>query len=178
MLVPHFTTEVGKRFLLLFIFRFARLLVVFPPHKSTRANQRAHLFVHYIATPYQAHISAAKAGVDALSAVIAIEEGPHGIRSNVIAPGGIIGTEGMNRLAPTDNSLDWNKFMPVPAGRLGYIQDVANAAIFLFSPAAAHITGQVLPVDGGAEHLRMQYIPYPQGVLDPDSVSSIIKPKM
>jgi NAD(P)-dependent dehydrogenase (short-subunit alcohol dehydrogenase family) len=37
--------------------------------------------------PYQAHVSAAKAGVDALSQVLAVEEGPHGVRSNVIAPG-------------------------------------------------------------------------------------------
>lgn len=36
--------------------------------------------------PYQAHVSAAKAGVDALSAVLAVEEGPRGVRSNVIAP--------------------------------------------------------------------------------------------
>jgi peroxisomal 2,4-dienoyl-CoA reductase len=40
-------------------------------------------------TPYQAHVSAAKAAVDALSAVLAVEEGPHGVRSNVIAPGPI-----------------------------------------------------------------------------------------
>jgi peroxisomal 2,4-dienoyl-CoA reductase len=49
-------------------------------------------------TPYQAHVSAAKAAIDALSAVVAVEEGPHGVRSNVIAPGAIAGTEGMDRL--------------------------------------------------------------------------------
>lgn len=37
-------------------------------------------------TPYQAHVSAAKAGVDALSNVLAVEEGPRGVRSSVIAP--------------------------------------------------------------------------------------------
>lgn len=50
--------------------------------------------LHYRATPYQAHVSAAKAGVDALSKVLAVEEGPSGVRSNVIAPGPIGGTEG------------------------------------------------------------------------------------
>lgn len=43
--------------------------------------------LHYRATPFQAHVSAAKAGVDALSAVLAVEEGPRGVRSNIIAPG-------------------------------------------------------------------------------------------
>lgn len=44
-----------------------------------------HTF-HPAGLPYQAHVSAAKAGIDALSAVLAIEEGPRGVRSNVIAP--------------------------------------------------------------------------------------------
>lgn len=51
-----------------------------------------------LGTPLQAHPSAAKAGVDALSAVIAVEEGPRGVRSNVIAPGPIASTEGVTRL--------------------------------------------------------------------------------
>src|ERR1700743_2525107 len=55
--------------------------------------------LHYRGTPYQAHVSAAKAAVDALSKVLAVEEGPHGVRSNVIAPGPIEGTEGMDRLS-------------------------------------------------------------------------------
>jgi peroxisomal 2,4-dienoyl-CoA reductase len=50
---------------------------------------------------YQVHVSAAKAAVDATSAVLAVEEGPHGVRSNVIAPGPIAGTEGMDRLSRT-----------------------------------------------------------------------------
>jgi NAD(P)-dependent dehydrogenase (short-subunit alcohol dehydrogenase family) len=53
-------------------------------------------------TPYQVHVSAAKAAVDATSAVLAVEEGPHGVRSNVIAPGVIAGTEGDDRLSPKD----------------------------------------------------------------------------
>jgi NAD(P)-dependent dehydrogenase (short-subunit alcohol dehydrogenase family) len=43
--------------------------------------------LHYRGTPWQAHVSAAKAGVDALSQALAVEEGPRGVRSNVIAPG-------------------------------------------------------------------------------------------
>jgi peroxisomal 2,4-dienoyl-CoA reductase len=63
-----------------------------------RASQGVYLHIsatlHYRGSPYQAHVSAAKAGVDALSKVLAVEEGPFGVRSNVIAPGPIEGTEG------------------------------------------------------------------------------------
>jgi peroxisomal 2,4-dienoyl-CoA reductase len=108
-----------------------------------------------------------------LSAVLAVEEGPHGVRSNVIAPGPIGGTEGMDRL-----SVKSNRQAAYPAGRLGHVKDVANAAVFLFSDAASYITGQVLPVDGGFEHLRSPMVPYPQSVLDPASVAHMITPKL
>ncbi|KAG6830918.1 hypothetical protein H0H87_006751 [Tephrocybe sp. NHM501043] len=126
-------------------------------------------------TPFQAHVSAAKAGVDALSSVLAVEEGPHGVRSNVIAPGPIANTEGMDRLSLKDGN---HRVQAYPAGRMGHIQDIANTAIFFFSDAAAYITGQVLPVDGGYEHLRSPSVPYPQSVLDPASVAHMIKPKL
>lgn len=126
------------------------------------------------ATPYQVHVSAAKAGVDALSAVLAVEEGPRGVRSNVIAPGPIGNTEGMSRLS----NQSANKSKSFPLGRAGQLNDVSNTAVFLFSDAASYITGQILPVDGGFEHLRTTQLPYPQSVLDPDSIKHMIKPKL
>ncbi|KAJ7240398.1 2,4-dienoyl-CoA reductase [Mycena haematopus] len=144
-----------------------------------RATKGAYIHVsamlHYRGTPYQAHVSAAKAAVDALSAVVAVEEGPHGVRSNVIAPGAINGTEGMDRLGgkgpETRDSL-------YPLGRLGSIDDCANAAVFLFSPAAAYISGQILPVDGASEQLRTLVFPYPLAVLEPEKVQGMIKGKL
>ena len=65
-----------------------------------------------------------------------------------------------------------------PLQRVGHIDDVANASVFLFSEAANFITGQVMVVDGGAEHLRESQFPYPESVLDPKSVESILKAKM
>ncbi|KAF9451457.1 2,4-dienoyl-CoA reductase [Macrolepiota fuliginosa MF-IS2] len=149
------------------------------PH--VRASKGSYIHVsatlHYRGTPYQVHVSAAKAGIDALSAVLAVEEGPHGVRSNVIAPGPIGGTEGVDRLSLRGDSGSWTQ-QAHPAGRLGDVKDIANATIFLFSDAAAYITGQILPVDGGTEHLRAQFLPYPQALLDPASVQSMIKAKM
>src|SRR2546421_7504577 len=56
--------------------------------------------LHYLGTPMQLHVSAAKAGVDALTRNLAVEWGRHGIRVNAIAPGPIGDTEGMKRLVP------------------------------------------------------------------------------
>lgn len=129
-----------------------------------------------IGTPYQAHVSAAKAGVDALSAVLAVEEGPHGVRSNVISPGPIGGTEGMDRLSANTSKDDIAKGVPVQ--RMGTMADIANAAVFLFSAAADFVTGVVLIVDGGSEHLRSLILPYPQSVLDPKSVADMFRSKL
>lgn len=146
-----------------------------------RASKGAYIHVsatlHYTGTPFQAHVSAAKAGVDALSAVLAVEEGPNGVRSNVIAPGPIQGTEGMDRLGPKGEAAN-SRRNGYPSGRMGTVGDIGNATIFLFSDAAAYITGQVLPVDGGSMHLQSTFLPYPQSVIDPGSVVHMIKPKM
>lgn len=132
--------------------------------------------LHHQGTPYQAHVSAAKAGVDALSAVIAVEEGPRGVRSNVISPGPIGDTEGMNRLAATDPSIRIADHIPL--GRYGDKRDVANMAVFLFSDAANWVTGQVMAVDGGNEHLRTTQLPYPMSVLDPEGIAKVLKGRL
>jgi peroxisomal 2,4-dienoyl-CoA reductase len=147
------------------------------PH--VRASKGAYIMVsatlHYRGTPYQAHVSAAKAAVDALSSVIAVEEGPHGVRSNVIAPGPISGTEGMDRLEGKGADA---RPLTLPLGRLGTIGDVENSTVFLFSPAASFVTGVVVVVDGGNEHVRDSVFPYPQAVLDPESIKHMIKGKL
>jgi len=96
----------------------------------------------------QAHVCAAKAGVDMLSRVLAIEWGGDGIRVNSVIPGPIENTEGMARLAPTPQALKAIA-SSVPLGRLGTTRDVANLVMFLASPSAAYVTGAVIPVDGG-----------------------------
>jgi peroxisomal 2,4-dienoyl-CoA reductase len=128
-------------------------------------------------TPYQVHVSAAKAAVDATSAVLAVEEGPRGVRSNVIAPGPIAGTEGMNRLSNKASGSDQQGWLTA-LGRMGDVRDVANAAVFLFSDAASFVTGQVIAVDGASESIRGLTLPYPMSVLEPEKVRHLIAPKM
>lgn len=106
--------------------------------------------LHYKGTFLQAHVSAAKAAIDALFRVAAVEYGPFGVRFNVIAPGPIGETEGMARLLP---KADVDKVVKaIPMQRFGTILDVANAGLYLFSDAATYVTGTVLVVDGGEYH--------------------------
>jgi 2,4-dienoyl-CoA reductase [(3E)-enoyl-CoA-producing], peroxisomal len=103
--------------------------------------------LHYHGTPLQIHASAAKAGVDAVTRNLAVEWGQFGIRSCGIAPGPIGDTEGMKRLAPGDAAK--KAIGAIPAGRFGTIDEIAAAAVFLRSHAAAYVTGHVMVVDGG-----------------------------
>lgn len=104
--------------------------------------------LHYAATALQVHVSAAKAGIDAMTKSLAVEWGPMGIRVNGIAPGPIDGTEGMSRLAPGDFKGKLEK--RIPLGRFGRIDEIANAALFLASDAASYVHGTTVVVDGGA----------------------------
>lgn len=125
--------------------------------------------LHWNGMAMQAHSAAAKAGVDALTKVMATEWGPHNVRVVGIVPGMIAGTEGYARLTTMDNannrkatesanekksSSDERKNIldigPVPIMRFGEPEDIANCAIFLVSPAAAYMTGTNVVVDGGA----------------------------
>jgi len=103
--------------------------------------------LQYHGTPLQAHAAAAKAGIDALTRNFAVEWGPSGIRCVAIAPGPIADTEGMRRLAPGE--IGQKLAGKIPLGRFGRIDEIAAAAVFLRSAAAAYITGTILVVDGG-----------------------------
>lgn len=93
----------------------------------------------------EAAYSASKAALIGLTRALAKELGPSGVRVNCIAPG-VIDTRMMD-----EHSADTKAALAeeTPLGRLGTPQDVAQAAAFLVSDAAAFITGQVLGVDGG-----------------------------
>ena len=96
----------------------------------------------------QAHVCAAKAGVEILMRTLALEWGPAGIRANCITPGGTDDTEGMRRLAPSDEARA-ALIGHVPLRRLGTKDELADLALFLCSDAASYITGAVYVCDGG-----------------------------
>lgn len=102
----------------------------------------------WMPSAFQAHVCAAKAGVDQLTRTLAMEWGPEGVRVNSIAPGPIEGTEGVARLVPTEKSREaWMR--SIPLGRFGQLDDISDAALWLSSRQARYVTGVVLSVDGG-----------------------------
>lgn len=114
-------------------------------------------------TMYQVHACAAKAGIDMMTSVLALEWGPVGIRVNGIAPGPIGDTEGIRRLAPSPQAVA-DMVSTVALGRMGTLEDISNVALFLASPQAGYITGTTIPVDGGAalrggRDMRASYTP-------------------
>ena len=108
----------------------------------------------------QAHVCAAKAGVDMLTKVVALEWGPAGVRVNGVVPGPIEGTEGFARLAPTEDDRA-HIIASVPLRRYGTPRDVANVCRFLASPLASYVSGVVVAADGGGHSVarRAQWLP-------------------
>ena len=87
-----------------------------------------------------------KAGVIHLTRQMAVELAPHGIRCNAIAPGPVAGPL-TDESHPSEQVAEYLK--TIPQARYAQPEEVASVATFLCSQAAAHVTGQCLPVDGG-----------------------------
>jgi len=103
----------------------------------------------FVPMRYQAHACAAKAGVDQLTRVLALEWGGEGVRINSISPGPIDGTEGFRKLMAPSAAERASAQDAVPLKRFGSLDDIANLALFLASPYAGYISGAVIPCDGG-----------------------------
>ena len=133
---------------------------------------------HFRGFPLQAHVMAAKAAVDQISSSIAIEYGPHGITSNVITPGPIANTEGMERLSRSDPETKTRSQAIIPLGRWGEVKEIADATVFLFSEAASYINGTVMVIDGGqwrtsGVSTEGNGFKYPEFLLSGDAVTGV-----
>ncbi len=93
----------------------------------------------------QSNYASAKAGVHALTRVVAREASRRGIRVNAVAPG-VIDTSMLAAVAPDVRD---GMARAIPLGRFGRAGEVADAVLFLVSPLASYITGHILEVDGG-----------------------------
>ncbi len=101
----------------------------------------------HIGSPNRSVYCATKHGVEGLTKALGVELAPLGIRVNSIAPT-FIETP---MTAPMLNDPDFNQFVldRIPLGRVGQVEEVANAAVFLASRASSLTTGSCLKVDGG-----------------------------
>jgi 3-oxoacyl-[acyl-carrier protein] reductase len=98
-------------------------------------------------SPRRAHVSAAKMGLVGLCRALASEFAPHGIRLNAISPGRV----------DTNRTAAWTQASrlgveDIPMGRLGQVDDIAAACLFLVSEDSGYITGQTLHVNGGSAY--------------------------
>jgi NAD(P)-dependent dehydrogenase (short-subunit alcohol dehydrogenase family) len=98
------------------------------------------------AAPGYAAYAAAKAGVINFTKTAALELAPHGIRVNALAPD-ITMTEGLAAVAPPGAAAGFEQVIPM--GRVGHVDEMAGAAVFLAGPLSSYVTGQTIHVDGG-----------------------------
>lgn len=106
------------------------------------------------------HSGAGKSAVYSLTKTMAVEWGPQGILTNMIAPGVVEDTEGLKRLA---GGLSEKISSLYPVKRMAKKWEVAALATFLLSPLAAYINGVIIPVDGGS-HLAIPGLGIPPGI--------------
>lgn len=97
--------------------------------------------------PYYTAVGVSKAALEALTRYLAVELAPKGIRVNAVA-GGVVETEALEHF-PNREEMVAEAVGKTPAGRMVTPEDVAGVVMFLCTPAASMIRGQVLVVDGG-----------------------------
>ncbi len=106
-------------------------------------------------TPMQSHACAAKAGIEALVKSLAVEWGAQGVRINGISPGGVEGTEGLQRLSAGGLDERFSRRLPVP--RYASVDEMADMALALVTPLSAYMTGHIVALDGGISLLGGSY---------------------
>jgi NAD(P)-dependent dehydrogenase (short-subunit alcohol dehydrogenase family) len=97
---------------------------------------------------FGAGYTASKGGVEALTRLLAVQYSPQGVRANCICPGGV-DTPMTGGTFATDEAKARAK-QRVPIGRYAQAEDIGDVAVFLLSDDARYVTGQTLPVEGGA----------------------------
>ena len=91
-----------------------------------------------------------KAGLLAMSEVLAAEAAPHGVRVNAICPGAVVPGVQSTLAGYEHHAEDASTWGPAPSGRHGTGRDIAEAVLWLASDAADHVSGATIRIDGAA----------------------------
>ncbi|MBS7809837.1 SDR family oxidoreductase [Roseococcus pinisoli] len=122
------------------------------PHLGQGASVILNGSVHAVlGVPGWSAYAAAKAGLRAMSRVLAAELAPRGIRVNLVVPGGTR-TPIWSYAAPTEaamDAVDAQISRAIPLGKMGAAEDIAKAVLYLASEDARHVTAAEIVVDGG-----------------------------
>ena len=113
--------------------------------------------------PGMAHMSAARAGIENLAISLTLEWARYDVRVNCVAPGTIL-SSGMLHYPPDVQRQTVEETRIRPAARLGTESEVSAAVVYLLSPAAAHVRGETISVDGGERFQKPRL--YPTGEHD------------
>ena len=108
-------------------------------------NMLADIWTGY---PGLAHMSAARAGIENMALSMTLEWAEHDVRVNCIAPGTILSSGMLTYPTPVQEQTV-SSIRTVPAGRFGTESEVSAAVVFLLSPAANHVRGETIRIDGG-----------------------------
>jgi 3-oxoacyl-[acyl-carrier protein] reductase len=151
-LVSDIATEDWDRYLAVDLSGAFYVMNATLPHLR-RAGGGAIIAISSIAAqmcqPRNAQGAAAKAGVEALTRVVAREEGRHGIRANVVAIGLTDTDMGRAAFAAWGPETTQRVISGIPLQRIGTPEEIARVVCFLAGSGGAYITGKVLQVDGG-----------------------------
>ena len=130
-------------------------------HGGAIVNMLADIWTGY---PGMAHMSAARAGIENLSRTLTLEWAEFDVRVNCIAPGTIL-SSGMLHYPKDVQQQTVDRTLDLPTARLGTESEVSAAVVFLLSPAASHVLGETICVDGGERFQkgRMYRVGHHQG---------------
>ena len=113
-----------------------------------------------LAIPNQLPYGISKAGIEQLTRVFAIALAKFGVRVNAVGPGTILTAASRRNVLQSPQSRQ-SVLSRIPMGRLGETREVAGVVSFLASEDASYVTGQVIYIDGGRQHLNLT-VPVPE----------------
>jgi citronellol/citronellal dehydrogenase len=112
----------------------------------------------WVGAPGMVHTGAARAGVMNMTVTLAAEWASHGVRVNAVAPGPIL-TGGLATYPEAIQRRALDEVCVTPPARLGTESEVSSAVVYLLSPAAAYVSGEVMKVDGATSVYKNPMVP-------------------